>query len=349
MLISSGYLVPGVYVSGHFSIISVFTDRAVNREDINGPWDDRTVEQITLVRVSDCVVAVGIECCPETKVDSVVMAVYSIATAEWEDVPIGAAWPPVRYHPVVFGLGGAVVLTGGVRDSSDDKEASDPDTDPDTDLCDTWEWSLATREWSRTEDCPISLMAHDSSGTVVSDTYHVYCLEDPTHLQFSNGKWQSEYDPYTWEPFNDNGEICRRMGVPLLGHHQLDITQVGDGDYPDLSPPKCWLRDYVSMDLVRLTPLPLAPYDLKDRRNMYMMMLGLTTLLIDCGRYSLLVDIDPHYLSPECHTSMLGVLTNDAACVIEYQWESSDVRAGEEEEEEEGFKVPSHTPTRTVT
>ncbi|GCA63464.1 hypothetical protein KIPB_010071 [Kipferlia bialata] len=165
----------------------------------------------------------------------------------------------------------------------------------------TWEWSLVTRRLTHTGNCPRSL--EYSTGTVVSDIYHVYPTPHPWHLQYFNGEWHVEPDP--WDPFRGTvSRDYRQRGVPLLRHQTLEITECSEDDY--FQPPMCWLRDYVSLDRVPLEPLPLSPSDRGEVAVECMVLLDPTTLLLVHSTCTLLVDIDPHFLSPVCHTSMVG-------------------------------------------
>ncbi|GCA62893.1 hypothetical protein KIPB_006457 [Kipferlia bialata] len=223
-----------------------------------------------------------------------VMALYPIATGKWERVEeCESCSPPYRLHPVVFALGETVVLCCGEDFGM-------------WGIKDTWEWSLVTREWTETEIPPVDLT--DAPGSVVGEKYHVYLdyeystnRPNPVHMQYCNGKWKSEQ--HHWNPlgkpqgFGYTSQFC----VSLLREHQLLFALQRDA-----STPKTWLLDHVSLDRALLEPLPITEEDMLQGQRFGLVLLDARTLLLIHSRYTLIVDIDPHFLSPDCHTSTVG-------------------------------------------
>ncbi|GIQ89924.1 hypothetical protein KIPB_012540 [Kipferlia bialata] len=299
-------------------ILHVSPDKTITSEPASTPDSLNNAQEITLVRLSDYVAGLGEIYDQVTKAWSMGMALFSIATETWEHVPMCAGCcPSLRSRYVTFTLGETLVVCGGMDLGGSFLE-------------DTWEWSLVTRKWTQTENAPVGLAG--LTGTVIGDTCHLYQSGDPYHMQYSKGKWKGEENP--WDPFESThglGGYYSRVGVPLLGHKELQLTQLTvehDGDSP---PPKCWVRDYVSLDLVPLEPLPLTAEDMQGHQQMDLVMLDSTTMLLAQDKYALFVDIDPHLLGPECHTSMVG----SGFWVEEEDWEY-DFEESESEGEGEG-------------
>ncbi|GIQ80865.1 hypothetical protein KIPB_001735 [Kipferlia bialata] len=294
-------------------ILSVSPDKTITSHTVNGPHSLNNAEDIRLIRLSDYVAALGQRYDRVTETWSMGMALFSIATETWEHVPMCVCCgPSARYRYVTFALGETLVVCGGDLRSTN------------TTGNDTWEWSLETRKWTRTEDAPLTGVSTSDEGTVVEDTFRMY-FGKLFHMEYCDGKWKWEI--HQWNHFDDDthgGGYYSRVGVPLLRNMELTITKLGTDDHPDDPPPKCWVRDYVSQDLVPLEPLPLTPEDMDDHQIMTVVMLDATTLLVSEPDFTLLVDIDPHLLGPECHTSMVGTgFWEETEEEEEEDWESS--------------------------
>ncbi|GCA62663.1 hypothetical protein KIPB_005001 [Kipferlia bialata] len=84
------------------------------------------------------------------------------------------------------------------------------------------------------------------------------------------------------------------------------VTSIDDDTYDTEVISECFMRDDVSLDLVPLRVLP--PVVLEDEHPRYPQIVKMnpSTLLVIRSDVSVVINIDPYFLSPEYHTTMVG-------------------------------------------
>ncbi|GIQ84551.1 hypothetical protein KIPB_006065 [Kipferlia bialata] len=271
-------------------ILSLTPDRTIDIQRIPGPPNPQGVYSMQLVRVGDAVVAYGghtlnpIEAEREEYDDSIprwFMAVYTIATGEWESVPYteGDLSPEPLCWSCLFGIGNTLVVVGGNQHPPD---VVSPML--------TWEYSLDTRQWTRCMDCPRA-MSSKTSGATFHGTHHIY---SDAHLAYKDRKW-------TKTPIDMGDPTVRTLlAVPLYGHNQLmAVTKWCRKTSKGVQ--RFYLCDPVSNEPRPLPPLPLSARQLRYLVQSKTVMLSPTTMLSVATDTSVLVEIDPALLGPEYH------------------------------------------------
>ncbi|GCA62339.1 hypothetical protein KIPB_002885 [Kipferlia bialata] len=268
---------------------------SITTESIKGPSNPDYVYGMQLHRVGDTVVAYGgvailSEC------DPWFMAVYCIATGEWETYPYPEG-PPALSSTTAFSMGDTLVVTGYPYE---EKEEGEEEGEREGEAKrETWEWSVCTREWTQIP----SLEGGQGGFNAVGSTggYSFMFFHRLSRICYSRGMWEKE-DPI-WDPcpLDVHGNtLYHSIGVPL-GRNEIQLVSPAD----DGATYTVWLLDPVSLDLVPLQPLPLPDRD-EHFTSACAVMVSPTTMLFLRSDVSLVVEIDPHFLSPVYHTSMVG-------------------------------------------
>ncbi|GCA62251.1 hypothetical protein KIPB_002283 [Kipferlia bialata] len=246
------------------------------------------------------------------------MHVYSIESGEWVEIPYRRGKSPApRYDPYVFSIGDSFVLVGGHTSSYYGEVVKY-----------TWEWSLTTREWTRRGLLDVDV-PKDIVGATLGNRHHVFLMtftewqsdsdsEDEIHqesyhdhLCYSGGNWVSKQDDFlsmiigNWNQFDH----CTTIAKSVSDHHMLVFSQVKSDNhdtYETEVTSECFMRDEISLDLVPLRVLP--PVVLEDDHPRYPQILKMnpSTLLVIRSDVCVVINIDPYFLSPEYHTSMVG-------------------------------------------
>ncbi|GCA62880.1 hypothetical protein KIPB_006371 [Kipferlia bialata] len=259
-------------------ILSLTNNGEVDRESIPGPDNPGGVVGMQLARVGDVVVAYGggqWDSYEEWYKPHRFMAVYTIATGEWETIPYTEGPSPGMPH--VFSTGDALVVVGGYKENDMDY--------------DTWEWSVESRVWTQCGRCPTEVYS-GNVGVLLGSTYHLYT--ECCHLSYANQRWQRLHDVDGYGVF---------FATPLYGHNMLVITCPTGAIMVQESDLQYWIFDSVSQDMIPLPPLPLSDEQSASLRFCSGVFLNPTTLLVVTYNTAILVDVDPYVLGPEYHTS----------------------------------------------
>ncbi|GCA62744.1 hypothetical protein KIPB_005483 [Kipferlia bialata] len=118
-------------------------------------------------------------------------------------------------------------------------------------------------------------------------------------------------EPYLWEVSDSDDD--KNVSVVLYGHHRLCVSQVCHLDTDGVSGyALCWMLDSVSQDVEMVGEVSIP----EPERNRHgestslefsaALLMNPSTLVIVGGDAIVVADIDPHYLGPKYHTSMVG-------------------------------------------
>ncbi|GCA62796.1 hypothetical protein KIPB_005864 [Kipferlia bialata] len=178
-------------------------------------------------------------------------------------------------------------------------------------------------------------------GCTTGDIHHHYACHDNTdfEIDYTNGRWRIVYDHWlpVLHPLAPR-ECYEVLAVPLCGYHQLLISSCALYDRDPMTvqvesrdPDEFWVCDSVSQDLVALEPLSIP--EGTSLVFATVTMVNPTTLMILHEEYTMVVDIDPHIVSPEYHTSMVG----------QGAWRALERQGSESADESESEDDSSHT------
>ncbi|GCA64084.1 hypothetical protein KIPB_013114, partial [Kipferlia bialata] len=209
------------YASERWLILSLTSSGELERERIPGPPTPDGMVGIQLATLGDVVVAYGggqFKYLEWGSGPCWFMAVYTIATGEWETIPPTKG--PSIDMPHVFTSGDTLVVVGGYKKNGF--------------AYGTWEWSVETRVWRHCGRCPVTVTSSDVGG-LLGSAYHL--LTDDRHLTFANKTWETAH------------KVEKRrvlLSAPLYGRHMLVVTCSHDFKILERGDIRCQIFDSVS-------------------------------------------------------------------------------------------------------
>ncbi|GCA62084.1 hypothetical protein KIPB_001101 [Kipferlia bialata] len=293
-------------VSQHWTILTLDPlARTISSQEVDGPANPDGVCSIRLTRVGDVVVAYGGIVFSEQGdpkwLNGILapkfhwfMALYSIATDEWETLPYTPGDPTELVS--LFAIEDTLMGVSGTSHASTSVLTLT-----------TWEWSLGTRAWTyhRQTHHNCHMCDFKNPASTQGDTHFIFSHN--CTLRYKSGTWERTDHMWPVYPEADGTHYFVAIATPLYGRNQLLVTQVtSDDDEILLLSTDIWIQDMISQDVVLLRPLPLTDQESVDIPSAHTVMVNPTTLLILTKSATVLIDIDPRYLGPEYHTSMVG-------------------------------------------